>query len=511
MAIDPENDFYGASVGIWDNIGFGGNAPAIVDGNWGGMIYMFDDQDSLTFSAGDSVLIAVNNETDWPYPNIYAGEIVCTAVVECGAASSGTFRLHAGLDPDFAWDNPAVASEDLGEFSVSGVQRIVSGPISSFEDKEIFSNGDTCPMLFIEVLTGTVEIRQVRVRVWPVGGPLGGAWVAGDWIVNEDAVPTVWKSLSAGAQTYGEPEEQNIDGGGSVVGVAGGDYWVYGDNDAAFSLMTSDLAGVGVPSYRFFSNRYGDNSIRGGTGYYWALRSIGYPSHQFSGSYDAQMAIVECSGVNSDRGPDGWRWRDPDRIPWESTSSVRASDGGTATTRFGGWTAGAMADAATDSYTLAGTGYRVWSMSKPVWTEEKEGYAGRYWYNRMGAGWPALSSGGQAFGTSEEIFFPGSDCFGVEVTSMDRFNPPSTVDGIPWASQFGSGDYVDTHRSIDVGSLRYIARVQGEWLDPTRPWVPDGLDPLPIDDHGAYPGRFLMPVSNLDGLPGNVAVNFATT
>ena len=100
-------------------------------------------------------------------------DAVFTFAVVCGPSSSGTLRLSGGVDPDFALDDPGDASQSLGTVAVSGEQVAVSDPLTRDVDDYLTQSVET--VVFVECLSGSVVVEQIKMRIWPPGG-VAGAW-----------------------------------------------------------------------------------------------------------------------------------------------------------------------------------------------------------------------------------------------------------------------------------------------------------------------------------------------
>src|SRR6478735_6545004 len=151
--------------------------------DWGGIIsgpdWDFYDvrshfgTDHHVFSAGDSVIIG-----SYPDPVDYDAFMAFTDikvqwVIEV-LDGAGTFELSAGMDPTWDYDNPALADQALGSYSVTGPTTLVSEPFTP-PDTFRFKDAWDSTIVFIECVSGSIDVKQVKLRVWPTAGP-SGAW-----------------------------------------------------------------------------------------------------------------------------------------------------------------------------------------------------------------------------------------------------------------------------------------------------------------------------------------------
>jgi hypothetical protein len=142
--------------------------------------------DHHVFAAGDSVIIgSYADPDDWNAFVAYAEPIETRWVIEV-RGGSGTLRLHAGVDPNWDYDNTALATQDLGVFAVAGPSTIVSPPLTVVDHSGLAAQNDAV-IVWVECLTGSVDVKQVKMRVWPTAG-VAGAWVDGPtWTQSRSA------------------------------------------------------------------------------------------------------------------------------------------------------------------------------------------------------------------------------------------------------------------------------------------------------------------------------------
>jgi hypothetical protein len=110
---------------------------------------------------------------------------------------SGTVTVAAGEAYDSAWGDDTLApSRSLGTYSVTGPASLVIP--SGFTVAEVFDylntpSGDASLMLHLAATAGSADVQQIKMRVWPPGGPLGGL---------SDPFPK-WHEVKTKAALYG--------------------------------------------------------------------------------------------------------------------------------------------------------------------------------------------------------------------------------------------------------------------------------------------------------------------
>lgn len=135
-----------------------------------GRYYSDDPQETVTASAGDSFLVHI-----WPASNFIEPDdqaVVSWVLVTDGGTA--TLRFSDGLDT--SWGSAGTGGTpnglgtvttpaDGGDVVVGASSAITVAAIAAFSAQ---------PALFVEVLSGSVTIRQIKLRVWPGDTPLGG-------------------------------------------------------------------------------------------------------------------------------------------------------------------------------------------------------------------------------------------------------------------------------------------------------------------------------------------------
>ena len=145
-------------VGASSNIRYRAGSETI---NSGESFIAYVDPDPIYLTSGDAA------EVSW--------------VVEV-LSGSGTLHLSDGLDPFFITGDPGAASNDLGSATASGTDTLVF-PASITAADLLAATAE--PVVLVECTAGSLEIQQVKLRVWPPGGAVGG-W--GDVITPTDTV-----------------------------------------------------------------------------------------------------------------------------------------------------------------------------------------------------------------------------------------------------------------------------------------------------------------------------------
>lgn len=101
---------------------------------------------------------------------------------------SGTVDVYDFDDAAFAEDTTHTGHTYLGTLTISGPGTYLM-PTASFTRPTLRTAGSTGGALEVRLVgaSGSVDVQQVKLRAWPVGGPLGG-W-SGDYIQAATAAP----------------------------------------------------------------------------------------------------------------------------------------------------------------------------------------------------------------------------------------------------------------------------------------------------------------------------------
>jgi hypothetical protein len=437
--------------------------------------YFYDDDDDETVDAGEAFRVMIW-ASDLPYPRPELSDVLeCSWVIECGAGSSGELRLRDAIDPD--WDiEQARTDNDLGRHVVSGAQRIVVRTTLPTTDDIV--RGIRAPVLQVECASGSVSIRQIRMRAWPPGGP-SGAWVRDD----SHAVRSGGFRLHVsgrGELGVAPPvvDEQGFDSAGNLTGYGprlniqgpGRDVGWDGDGDEAFVPMVERLSDSTLPAYRYFREAWYSESglMDGGYGFFRSLHTGSW--RDFKGQLVCRLAIVEFtphvvyevdgSGV------------DPDRIYWEDASSVRDPvSGRAAMTQFHRWSSGPLLRAGSSRIQV-----RTFNLSgMPERTRELVRYfpgIGFITDYLVATGVPAAAAEGTDWGEDETVVpLPGGEVVAIEILPRFFKIPPASVSEFRWEGGFGL-DYTSDARTIDAQHVRAEERNPSlEYFDPGLPWV----------------------------------------
>ena len=265
------------------------------------------DAATHTVSAGDDVIIgSYADPNDYSAFVTYDQPVVARWVLEV-AGGSGTIHLSSGLDPDFNYDNPALATQDLGSFTITGPTQIVSDPLPV--DHAFLAAQDVALIVRIQGVSGSVEVAQVKLRVWPTTGA-GGAWVSGtDWVRTDGDVDRWYATVN--------------DGTPQVPTYA--DAW----DDLRAVVPTLD----GRPGIEY-SFDPGGESVRS---FFYVFDNELTAPFTPSGSLGASVAVLSPRMQDPRPEPSIDYGVDPNEVWQELRSYIRATGGGEATTTFVEW------------------------------------------------------------------------------------------------------------------------------------------------------------------------------
>jgi hypothetical protein len=152
--------FYGESAKMdWANVIAG--APF----DDGGSAMTRRDGTTSTLGAGDSFIVGFYDYDLFTADANAAFELAVEAV-----SGSATLRFSGGVDPNWSLDDPTLATADLGTHAVAA--GITAVPMPFVDNAAYFAQNEET-IVFVEVLSGAVEVEQLRLRIWPPGGPAG--------------------------------------------------------------------------------------------------------------------------------------------------------------------------------------------------------------------------------------------------------------------------------------------------------------------------------------------------
>lgn len=300
----------------------------------------FDDA-SHTVTAGDDVIVgSYADPADFTAFVDYTDPIAVRWTLEV-AGGSGTLAVSAGVDPTWSYSNPAYASQGLGSLVVTGAGTYVTGALTGVDHAMLAAQSDAI-IVRIQCVSGSIDIAQVKLRVWPAAGA-AGAWVpAGDGTATGYQVER-WNLL-------GVPDSEED---GTVLGAAT-DYTLYPDPEADDAALDAAVDARGA-----LTSRVGDtasfashNNVPTGT---LAASSAsakatlfvlftGVNEYYYTGDagVSAGLGIIRArfDGATPQNVP--LDFADPNEIQYETEAYVRPAGGGTLTPEFGGWTTAAF-------------------------------------------------------------------------------------------------------------------------------------------------------------------------
>lgn len=500
-----DGDFYGEALPIdnakdvtGDAVATGSTKPGDTVGE--ALTYLYFDNHTLTASSGDSFLASVY--PDWYYLQP-TSLTVFTLVIELATGSSGTFRIKSGTDPDWNLTSASLATNDCGTFTAVPGRILV--PVSNFTTSLMY-NYEAQPLFLVEVLTGTVVIKQMRLRMWPPGGPLGNWANEPDFTTTTTAVRYHVSGPGQVAITS-EPEHvQAIGSGGwgpevNFVGPSAfGGYpdTADGPHNPPFVSMVTDLASnaATIDNYKWFVRRNYDSYdplIRGSYAYGWNLVQLPEPSHDFSGRYATQCVLYLYDPSVETSRPTASTYNDPDRIPWENCAGFRSgTTKGDAVSQFNGWggtgpTLTALTTSTdTPSHAAANISVKITALStRPVFETESMTSPGVYQV-LSSTGVPSGLGTGAVYDTASHVLaLPAAPNVMIELAPNYMTTPPSSYTEFTYSGSVGT-NYTDGQREINVlGVTSSNLFADAEYFDPSLPWTGDGLDPTPETPGGS--------------------------
>lgn len=210
--------------------------------------------------------------------------VVASWVVET-VGGSGTLQAAWGFDPMFG-DPSAPAPNDLGSQSVTGTQTVVFTTTLTAAD---IMDGDYPVMLLLTCPTGSVDVQQIKLRVWPPEGVAGG-WVdMPAWDTEPNAVATAGAFVGRGTATY-DGEREAAWNAAAADSASGGAVGAAGPHPvSALGLTVASDVIAGVTRQTVFPD----------------VPPVINMSTSFSGinasvDFNPHGALVRLSGVNAD-------------------------------------------------------------------------------------------------------------------------------------------------------------------------------------------------------------------
>lgn len=444
------------------------------------------DNTAETVAAGQSFTIGVYRDSLYATA---ADDIVFSWVIECESGSSGTLRLHDGMDPGFGFAAAACVN-DLGSFDVAGKQTVVATATTVKAD---YFSLTSEPTLLVECTSGSVVIQQVKLRLIPPGGP-SGAWTLYPETSSHTESGAAWHMSnarlgSASVFQYGDATSAAV----AALDAA---------RAAAVAAGTASLAVTGVSPQPSPTTPGGD--IAGGEvtteGRTWTLGEPG-PGYTGNGLIDEGYGFLTSDVASSTPYTPAGAGNDPYEVWEEEQSWVRSSTGGAVQGTFGGWIGSLVGWTASGTPGATGVGAVAFLTlaANPLTYHDGNQWADNTYY----AGGAQTAIPNSATSTSPiDIPLAGGEYVRISIDQTGRSSgtPPLVSSGVGPDGLTGGGSYsvkLKTAATYVVDFDPYL------YFDPTLPWV----EPSEFFE----PGFYLTPNPNLDGALNGVEVNFATT
>ncbi len=262
-----------------------------------------DGGDAIRYRAGSSTLTAGDVFVAGFYDSRYVEpgvDAVFSVAVETLAGSSGTLRLSGGPDATFSLGDAEASAHPLGDHVVTGATTLVVAlPWVTVAD---YLTEAVETAVRVECLSGTVDVQQVKLRIWPPTGALG-AWSAAPFVQDPvDANPAVI------AEAGGLPPGVNYPSQGAF-------------RTALAAVVTTFTGPTGTSEVTFgFMSAYDDVGsdlrVNGGIG----ITYLGRPGDTLNGpGLEEDAWIVPPNEVRGDddrvifdpTGPDSTTWLQP--------------------------------------------------------------------------------------------------------------------------------------------------------------------------------------------------------
>lgn len=151
---------------------------------------------SSTFGTGDAAKVVVFFGVNYLENDTTPGDVSWCIEITGGAGDLTLTECLGDGTPDVP----------LGTFTVSGAGPLVV-PSTTITMADIYN--EVFGSILIECDTGTVDVQQVKLRAWPIGGPVGG-W--GDLHPAWDRIdfPTLQSAARVDSQSWSEPASKAI-------------------------------------------------------------------------------------------------------------------------------------------------------------------------------------------------------------------------------------------------------------------------------------------------------------
>lgn len=317
-------EFYGRSYDL--------NGGRNIDGAPLGSIwnlYLHFDGESETINAGESFTAGAFAFRREELEGVDEAEI--SWVIECGPLSAGTLELFSGLDPTASQD-PNRATERLGSVRVDGEQTVVLRT-ASITVNDLYRVQDEA-VVWVKCTSGTVELVQVKLRAWPVGGPRG-AWKRAPAAQRDGSSVSAYSAFSEAGSGTVTSELYWDDEFGAMGALEGA------RTQALTRAQDAMAAATGQPmryDLRHPTQLRAEATATVSSDV--ALFNTGTRAHGYrgeSGQAEAPGYIrANYEGIRPPL-PDG-AGTDPREIEFESLSQARTLDGAPVQSGFGGWT-----------------------------------------------------------------------------------------------------------------------------------------------------------------------------
>lgn len=158
---------------------FYGESYAIIsttDIDYDSVFLHYDGLSALVGAGGSFMVLSQADSLIWDDLTA-ATDLVVSWVVEVGPGSAGSLSCTSGLDPTWDGTDPGYATEAAGTKTATGAATLVFP--QTVITKDALLAFDAAPLARFECVTGSVDVQQVKLRVWPAGGA-GGAWTTGN-------------------------------------------------------------------------------------------------------------------------------------------------------------------------------------------------------------------------------------------------------------------------------------------------------------------------------------------
>jgi hypothetical protein len=131
----------------------------------GGGMYARGDGESYTASAGDEWIMPFGG-----YDQLQDDSDAEFTLILNALSGSAQVRVLYGSDPEYDRD-PATCTNDAGTLTVDAGDTLFPLPAWSVP---LYHSGDEQHLAIVQVISGSVELDSIRLRIWPPGGALGG-------------------------------------------------------------------------------------------------------------------------------------------------------------------------------------------------------------------------------------------------------------------------------------------------------------------------------------------------